>query len=180
MKPLAWASPGALEAAIRLAYLADGAALNAGERAAFGQNLWAATDTGSPALPVNTDLLPHEVALLPGPDCLDVLAAVRARLYEPGAPKELISAITGAALHPDHPLRPDRQQALRLFAALTTWRAATNFGTPSRQLCPKVSRACIEGSWAKHWLLRSYPLLRQRIERRRTPRFAEAYRRRQC
>lgn len=118
--------PSRAEAAIRLTYLADHNALTPTESEAYGRALWAVTDGQEPPLPAGTDLLAHMFVVLPVPPGIDAEANVRARLFGGAGPtfgEDLLLSITAAALRRDCPLFPERDQALRMFDSLTSWRA---------------------------------------------------------
>jgi hypothetical protein len=125
------------EAALRLYYLGRQGALTDAERVLFGAALWSATDGSPDSLPVGTNLLAHTFADLPAPDGIDRVAIVRARLFDTNV-GELLSMpeLLGSREVTDKQnrlleivasagssLRPTRDQALRLFSEMTSWRA---------------------------------------------------------
>ncbi|MDT7953905.1 MAG: hypothetical protein RQ966_20595, partial [Acetobacteraceae bacterium] len=115
------------EAVLRLAYLTYYGVLKVDEREALGHALWSKLDDGQPPLPRDTGLLPHVLARLPAPEGHDAEEAVQARLFDAelvANDRERLEAIAMAAQEegPHKALRPTREQALRLFDEMATWR----------------------------------------------------------
>jgi hypothetical protein len=127
---------GRQEAALRLYYLSIRGALTEAELESFGAALWSATGGAAAPLPVGTNLLAHTFVELPAPAGVDPEALVRARLFDTDI-KEILRSpqplgtleiadkhnrlleIIAAA---ESPLRPTRDQAVRLFSEMTEWR----------------------------------------------------------
>jgi hypothetical protein len=136
-------SPQRREAIVRLAYLSKHSALGADEMEAFGQVLWSEVDETAGGLPANSDLLASMFAELPAPASIDKHSHVRKYLFEYDI-KEILSpsgaldsrdignrfyhllAITATA---QGPLRPNADQAARMFDTVVGWRPSASAPT---------------------------------------------------
>jgi len=146
--------PSRKEAVHRLSYLSLRGSLQADERASFGDVLWSEVDTQS-GLPANTGLLSSALANLPSPGAINPMAMVRAMLFQGGqtgdldAPKLLdtrvlsqkLQNIQSYILAAQIGIRPETQQAQRLFDELVAWDPAL-----------VESRDPMDDSWRKNFL----------------------------
>ncbi|MBI0325550.1 SIR2 family NAD-dependent protein deacylase [Burkholderia plantarii] len=126
--------PSRKEAVHRLSYLSLRGSLRADERASFGDVLWSKVDDLS-GLPTDTGLLSSAFADLPSPDAIDPRATVCEVLFQGGqtssldAPKLLDTRILDEkrqnilsyVLAAQIGIRPNSQQAQRLFDELVAW-----------------------------------------------------------
>jgi len=126
--------PSRKEAILRLSYLSLRESLQADERTSFGEALWSEVDSQS-GLPADTGLLSSALANLPSPDAIDPKGVVCALLFQRDqtsdldAPELLDTRILNQKQQNIHSyilaaqigLRPEPQQAERLFDALVAW-----------------------------------------------------------
>ncbi|MGF6646445.1 SIR2 family NAD-dependent protein deacylase [Paraburkholderia sp. GAS82] len=146
--------PSRKEAVHRLSYLSLRGSLQADEHASFGNVLWSEVDAQS-GLPADTGLLSSALANLPSPDAIDPRAMVRAVLFQGGqtgdldAPKLLdtrvldkkLQNIQSYILAAQIGIRPEPQEARRLFDELVAWDPAL-----------VESRSPMDDSWRKNFL----------------------------
>ncbi|MHB1765554.1 MAG: SIR2 family NAD-dependent protein deacylase [Gammaproteobacteria bacterium] len=116
------------EATLRLTYLAQKEALTEYECQEFGQALWSKTDGDKAPLPAGTDLSPSIFSDLPAPKEIDPVNLVRVRLFDVDIniiltqPVETRNWVHSIVLAAQGSLRPTRDQAIRIFDKLVSWR----------------------------------------------------------
>lgn len=146
--------PSRREAVYRLSYLSLRESLKADERASFGDVLWSDVDAQS-GLPADTGLLSSALANLPSPSAIDPRETVCAVLFQGGqtggleAPKLLDTRVLDQKLQNMQSyvlaaqigIRPDHQQAQRLFDELVAWDPVS-----------VEPRDPIDDSWRKNFL----------------------------
>ncbi|WP_174916522.1 SIR2 family NAD-dependent protein deacylase [Burkholderia lata] len=185
--------PSRKEAVLRLSYLSLRESLQPDERASFADALWSEIDSQN-ELPANTGLLSSALANLPAPDGIDPKAAVYAMLFQSGqttdldAPKLLDTRvldqkeknIQSYVLATQIGIRPEPEQALKLFDELIEWDPTSaesvnstndlwreNFlkgmrrhvGTVLAELCAPALDAAAKSEWRasalRTWILKS-------------------------
>jgi hypothetical protein len=126
--------PVRAEAVLRLVYLAKHKALSDTELQGFAQALWAWTEREATSLPAGTELLAPVFAFLPAPSDIDVEKRVRTFVFETDVKNAASPPTSSAEVEEKRKwllglqnatlgqLRPDADQAARLFDGLVNWR----------------------------------------------------------
>ncbi len=122
---------GRSEAILRLTYLDRQRALTEDERQKFGEVLWSKTDEEQAPLPAGTNLSPFIFADLSVPKDIDPEKLVRIRLFDIDIKKVLTQPVetqnwfSSVVLAAQGSLRPTRDQAIRIFEELVSWRPSS-------------------------------------------------------
>ncbi|WAC29243.1 SIR2 family NAD-dependent protein deacylase [Ancylobacter sp. SL191] len=120
-------APGGLsraEATIRLFYLYENGQLSSSQISSFAAALWEGVPETGTALPKGTNLFSHAFLSAPAPPNIDVHSRVYAHLFAADGseskadPEELVATVSGRRNH----LRPNENDAARLFDNVTKWR----------------------------------------------------------